>query len=126
MVKRRRILLTAAVLVALVLGVALLSWLASLRPGITYANFQRIEVGHSQADVEALLGPPRDFSPNGTICWGELYNGKLVLGHQKVVWGGDAGAIVVVFDEEGSVVRKNWHDHPFSLSERMLQWLGLR
>ncbi len=41
--------------------------------GVTYANFQRVQVGMSQAEVEAIFdGPPRDTAPNGRTCWGLL------------------------------------------------------
>jgi len=126
-VKRRRLLLMAVLLVALVLlGVTLL-WVAAFRPGITHANFERIELGHRQADVEALLaGPPRDFSPHGIIGWAELHNGLRAPGHRKEVWGGDVGAVVVVFDEEGAVAAKDWQDYPLSITDNLFRWLLFR
>jgi hypothetical protein len=46
-------------------GIVVLALLLG-RPGITRANFDRIEMGMTQVEVETLLGgPPDDIAPNG-------------------------------------------------------------
>ncbi len=40
-------------------------------PGVTYANFRRVEVGMTRAEAEAIFsGPPSDTAPNGRSWWG--------------------------------------------------------
>jgi hypothetical protein len=35
--------------------------LRPLRPGVTKENFDRIQIGMTRDEVEAILGPPTDF-----------------------------------------------------------------
>jgi hypothetical protein len=40
-------------------------------PGVTHANFRRVEVGMTQAEAEAVFGvAASDTAPNGRIWWG--------------------------------------------------------
>jgi hypothetical protein len=57
---RHRLLLIAVA----VAGLVVIGLLLVLRPGspINKASFDRIQVGHTKEDVEALLGPPGDYS----------------------------------------------------------------
>src|SRR5581483_10869205 len=104
---------------------ALVPWLLAQQPGVTKANFERIEEGMTRREVEALLGgPPCDDSPSGRN-WSELHNGKLTLGWTREVWGGNHGAARLVFNEEGHVVHKHWSDSPEPLLERIRRWLRL-
>jgi outer membrane protein assembly factor BamE (lipoprotein component of BamABCDE complex) len=92
-------------------------------PGVTKANFYRIEDGMSLAQVEALLGPPDYNSPSGRN-WELLYNGKTHVGHTRRVWGGDDGGARIDFDEEGRVFSKTWVDNPESFLDRLRRWFA--
>jgi hypothetical protein len=59
-----------------ILSVAVLIHFAiwSARPGVTGANFARLEVGMTQAEVEELLGgPPSYTAPNGREWMGLMF-----------------------------------------------------
>jgi hypothetical protein len=127
MLQRRRLLITLVLLLAIGLA-GLFLFLRTLGPGITRANFDRIADGDNRAVVEELLGgPPRDQSPDGTN-WSEQHNGKLAPGHTREIWGGDYGAAILVFDEQGRVAHKSWMDSPETLLDRLrrrLFWIRL-
>jgi hypothetical protein len=58
---RKRLLLTFALLAAVAIvaigAVLVLVWIDSTRPGVTLANFNRIENGMTLTEVDGLLGP---------------------------------------------------------------------
>jgi len=63
---RRRTLLVALAGLAVVVAVGVVVlWPRADR--ITEANFERIRVGMSRTDVEAILGPPGDFRTDESI-----------------------------------------------------------
>jgi outer membrane protein assembly factor BamE (lipoprotein component of BamABCDE complex) len=62
-------------------------------PGITYANYSRIEKGMSRAEVEALLGKPKEKS---SIIWENA----------------DDDLVTVVFDRNGKVESAAWNHWP--------------
>jgi hypothetical protein len=52
------------------LGILLLT-LVPEPPGVTYTNFERVAIGMSQAEVEAIFSsPPRLTAPNGRNWFG--------------------------------------------------------
>jgi hypothetical protein len=68
---KKRLLLCSAALGACAGLAILVPALWPEPPGVTYANFNRVEIGMSQAEVEAILGgPPRDTAPNGKSWFG--------------------------------------------------------
>ena len=59
-------------LMLLVLGVALLLYLAGIGRGLTGAKVGRIRPGMTPGQVEAILGPPNPFpAPRGEQFWDE-------------------------------------------------------
>ncbi len=58
---------------------------------VTKANFDRIEIGMTKAEIEAILGQP-DNSYQGVLSWN--------TNHSKTV-------ISVVLDDQGKVSEKN-------------------
>jgi hypothetical protein len=83
-------------LLACTVGVALiaLAWLP--RPGINKQNFDRIEVGMTQAEVEAIFGGPPTWKPVGN----------------RAEWANDGAydCATIDFDEDGRVMRTAWQD----------------
>lgn len=89
-------------LLACTVGVALVVLAFLPRPGINKENFDRIEVGMTRAEVEAIFGGPPSWTPVGNRAeWGN--NGAYDLA-------------TIDFDDNGCVVRTAWRD----LDERTL------
>jgi hypothetical protein len=112
MSRRRRILLSAAVLIAsacLALGV-----LAMLppRPSVMKANFDRIEVGMTGAEVHAVLGDPHQlFGPEGPATWGH--------------WRHSDGSSITINFSGTKVVRKQFHSSTETIPDKLRRWLHL-
>jgi len=75
------------------------------RPGVTKENFDRIEIGMTRAEVEAILGPPtEDFA--GVVAFANN-------GFDGTIWENDrADEAQIRFDENNSVKTKNWDEWP--------------
>ena len=111
-----------ATLGALALAVMLAMWLTrasqgltdSRAAGITRANFDRIVEGSSADEVNRLFGvPPGDYRSkpgflivgHGHIPWTEQARGG-----RLAVWYIPRANVEVLFDRNGRVVGKCWHD----------------
>jgi hypothetical protein len=83
-------------------------------PGVTKSNCDRIEVGMTEKEVEALLGGPAtrvlSETPDDTL--------KDWVGHRC-----SAG---VVFSSQGRVLFPPFYYKKPTLLDRALEWLGLR
>ena len=106
--KRRRLLiggmLTVCVVVALI-GLAALP----PRPGVTEANVQRVEIGMSEAEVEAIFGQP--FA--GTLLGDKVWDRE------------DDNALVLVTFENGFATQKRWLPPRESLLDKICRCLHL-
>ncbi len=110
---------------------ATLAWLAALalyfvpnRTGVCKASFDRVELGMTREDVEAIFGrPPDEFVriPVG--------NGKPpleILEPGVMGWSSHNGMAIVRFNEAGRVDLFTWADPPGSMQEffrPLLDWL---
>jgi hypothetical protein len=91
-----------AVGLALAGAVLALAW--PLPSRVTRANFDRIKEGMSRADVEALLGPPGDYTTAPTSF--DRMEGVWRPGSKEAKWEGDECMVVVDFDASGHAVGK--------------------
>ena len=108
MTRRRRILLSAAVLAASVcIALGVLSLLPP-RPGVTKANFDRIEVGMTLAEVEAILGEPHPVRID-----------------QGLQWYGDRIEIYVEFAGRNTATRKVFAGSAETILDKLLRWLRI-
>ena len=117
-----------ALAVALALTGAVLA-LAWPRPShVTQANFDRIKEGMGRADVEALLGPPGDYTtgPTAVVLDGVRFGWP---GCTKESWRGDEGIGSVAFGPSGKVeAKKFWPCGRVEIGplDRLLWRLGRR
>jgi len=133
-VKRRRYWLGGSVV--LLALVALAFFLArDSKVHFTQRQCNRIQAGMTRQEVEAVLGMPpgnyrtRPFTDgqDGAIagCLFVALQGKQPIGF----WLGDAGAIVVWFDERGIVTDKDYcpakRPEDQSVIDRLRAWLGV-
>jgi hypothetical protein len=81
------------------------------RPGVTIANFDRIEEGMTRAEVEALLGEPRVINgPAGHAIW--------------IDWVSDEGRIIATRFDNDKLVEKSFHDQADGLIDKLRRWMG--
>jgi len=87
-------LLTLGIVAAVLIVLALLP----ARPGVTKANFDRIKVGMTQAEVEAIFGAkPIAVGPREGLC----------------EWQSDSNDLAIILcDAEGIVVTAEWDGWP--------------
>jgi hypothetical protein len=83
-------------------------------PGVTKANYDRIQTGMSVQDVELLLG--------GTAL---PFHGFPHRGSEIFVWQGDDGALAFVEIADSSVISKQWHPSTESMTDKLRRWLHL-
>jgi hypothetical protein len=109
---RRRTLLVALAGLIVLVAVGVVVWPRSSSP-ITQENYDRIRDGMSRAEVEAILGPPCDYS-TGPLVWANrplaVYPFAPVtpIGYgdnrvETLHWRGDRQLIIVSFDPSGRV-----------------------
>ena len=115
------------------LGVAVFWGVRLLPPRhrINPESFEKIQVGMTLEEVEAILGvPPGDYATKQHVY--DLWGGDgVVLGlRHRIGWVGDEGAIHVILNPEGSVSHKLWLDLWFigevTFLDKLRGWFGLR
>ncbi len=84
------------------------------RPGVTKANFNRIELGMAYADVEAKLG-------KGSWRFTRTSRGY----HEGYSWSADDGAGAHIWFCGGKVEDKRWHESTESVTDTLRRWLCL-
>ena len=109
---RRKLLLGVSVPALLVLAGLLLTLLPRPGAGITPASYERIRVGMTEKEVEAVLGVrPGDYSGGRAYFpasprrpgWPPLGSGRR---ETLRMWAGDEVAVYVWFDDGGQAVDK--------------------
>jgi hypothetical protein len=92
--KHRWLLLGLLLMCAVGIALVVLPWLP--RAGITKQNFDRIGVGMTRAEVEAIFGGPPSWKPVGN----------------RAEWANDGAydCATIDFDEGGCVMRTAWQD----------------
>jgi hypothetical protein len=81
------------------------------RPGVTRANYFRVKAQMTRADINGLLGGPRD-----DVQWGD----RLPNGGHCEWWSGPAGSIWLVYDERERIVWKEWKETNVTLFDLLL------
>lgn len=77
MTNRRRYLIYVAILAACVcIAIGVLAMLRD-RPGVTKANYDRIAIGMTRAEVAAILGEPSD--KKGSAAYYDHFNGSVAI-----------------------------------------------
>ena len=117
--RRRPFLLLGLLGLLALLGAFATQWLLSRPPGVTAANFERVQVGMTEAQVEGLLGPESILAEHD--------------GPHRI-WVAEHAWLEVWFDEGGRVAKKEpWASFPRVLRrrppetfwEKLRRWVGL-
>ena len=101
--RKRNLLMALTVgLVALAGVAAFVAWPRVDR--ITRENADRIRPGMTQAEVEAILGPPGDYRSGATVLAYDDGMSAAKVGRTAEDWVNDRGAITLEFNQAGRVV----------------------
>jgi hypothetical protein len=114
----RRVYLLGVGLVLVALGLAFTDWALSLQPGVTEANFRRIRVGMTMAEVAAILGQPGPRQPRADR------NGVRVEGGLHVWRGQDGAYILTLGGERVNCIAWQGPNRTPGLFARLRAWLG--
>ena len=107
---KKRLLLLAAVPLIIAVTVGVLAMLPP-SPGVTKANFDRIEKGTTKAEVEMIFGGE-----------GKFWDGQV----GGVCWIANDGSVAVVDFVADYVAKKHWHDSNETILDKFRRWLHLR
>jgi hypothetical protein len=125
--KRWAVAAGAVALACLVLAVAAVA----LRPpprGVSKENFDRVELGMPREAIHDLFGGPANSTSPGGRSWSEIagiQGSRRPDGAVSEVWGGDHGAAIIDFDDQGRTVRKHWIDASAGFIANVLRAFGL-
>jgi hypothetical protein len=123
MTKKRWIVLAGMLAACVCLTLAVLAMLPP-RPGVTRANFERIQDGMTRAEVEKMLGGQGPDSPLlGPLDMNMKTSGPVT----ELLWvHPDRTTFVAVdFDGDNRVVRKYWEESPPTFLEKLKRLLRL-
>jgi hypothetical protein len=132
MTKQRKLILAVGVLAVAVVAVPLGLHVWGQRPGpgrfIDREHCDRIEKGMKQEDVEAIFGvPPGMYTKKQLLFWNTRAYEKFGSGERLELWTGDQGRAEVVFDDQNTVLSRNFakgSERPKpSMLQQVLDWL---
>jgi hypothetical protein len=110
---KRRLLLLAALPLVIVVTLGVLAMLPpNTRPGVTKANFDRIEIGMTMAEVEEILGGKgKSFDEDDKAF---------------MYWDADDGSLATIRFVDNCVPDKTWYDSDETIPDKIRRWLHLR
>jgi hypothetical protein len=110
---KKRLLLIASLPLVIVVTVGVLAMMPP-RPGVTKANFDRVEKGMTRAEVEEIFGEK-----------GDVWYGVAQVG-QAMLWTARNGSTAIVEFVDECVAIKQWTDSNETLLAKIRRWLHLR
>ena len=131
---KKRLLMIAAVPLAIVVTVSVLAMLPP-SPGVTKANFDRIQKGMTLAEAEEIFGEKGEVTRDDKALIAEILgqefarDGKSlkVRGDLKVcrTWGANDGSGAQIEFVDDCVVDKQWIDTDETFLKKIRRWLHL-
>ena len=111
--KKRYLIATALFALCVCLALGVLALLPP-RPGVTKANFDRIEIGMTVAEVDQIFGPPSGY-----------FDRTELIPKRIITWEGwqDDGMSEITFDTNGCVKEMAWQYHETSFLKRIFRHL---
>jgi hypothetical protein len=106
---RNRLIIAFGFLVALIVSGASVGF-RSAPATITKENYDRIRLGMTRSEIEAILGPPGDYTTRPTSdLWQYGMFFRLSL-NESLIWRSDAGTLGIRFNDAGISSGKGWAD----------------
>jgi len=131
MTRKRRYLISAAVLAVCVCIAVGVPAMLPPRPGVTTENYRQIKTGMMKAEVMKILGCEAHYGPNESpprIGLGSTM-GLHTIETRGHVWEAENCRIYVVFDDKGKVTGFSgpgeYNELPESIPDKLRRWLRL-
>jgi hypothetical protein len=128
MSKKRRYLVSAAVLAACACALCVCTvWTTQPQHGLMKATFNRIAIGMTEAEVDAILAQHEEDASRGEFSRRGVIGG---VGKRYIVWGDVSGDGAVTFDGNGRVDDMAWNDRDSTgpgpgTIEKLVNWIPL-
>jgi hypothetical protein len=122
MTTKKRLLLLAVLPLTIVVMLGILAMLPA-RPGVTKANFDRIQVGMTKAEVEQIFDGEAGKQLLTTAVAGLP---DMPVEKKAYWWGDEERSVAVVIFENDVVIRKEWGESDETVMQRICRWLHLR
>jgi hypothetical protein len=111
MIRRRRVVITLALLGLVLLGACFALWPFSPRPQINHDDYLGVEMGMTEAQVETVLGGPAGDYRVGDVLYtvggdDEIRQGRPIV--RSSDWRGNEGLVMVGYDADGQVAGKTY------------------
>lgn len=84
---KKRFLIAAAVVAAIACSILGVTAVLVPQPGVTKANFDRVEIGMTKDQVHQILGIPTEFG---------FLNSGIVIESDRHIWRGEDGSVVQI------------------------------
>jgi hypothetical protein len=134
MAMKKRLLMIAAVPLAIVVTVSVLAMLPP-SPGVTKANFDRIQKGMTLAEAEEIFGEKGEVTRDDKALIAEILGQEFaregkslkVRGDLRVcrIWGATNGSGAQIEFVDDCVVDKQWIDTDETFLKKIRRWLHL-
>jgi hypothetical protein len=118
---KKRFLLLAALPFAVCVALGVLVMVSAMvppSPGITKANFNRIQDGMMLAEVEEIFG-------HGGVSIDGQKTEQFAAGEGYLFWRADDGSSASIEFEDDCVTRKDWHESNETILDKLRRWLHL-
>jgi hypothetical protein len=95
-------------------------------PGVTKANFDRIQKGMTKGEVEGIFGGKGEIVANGMVWSAE--EGNFVFNPRRIgcCWSADDGSRAVIEFSDDCVDLKDWRGSNDTMLDKLRRWLHLR
>jgi SmpA / OmlA family len=126
---KKRTALCLAVTSLACVGVVLAVRILRFEPGVSKANFDRVEVGMTKADVDAILGSPHVSVDVIPYTYAPVSGAGTELCGTEPVWehwhAQDRSVRIVIEFVDELVVDASWHGPKETLIDKLRRWLHL-
>jgi len=126
MTRKRRYLIVAGILAGCVCAALGVVAMLPPQPGVTKANFDRIEIGMTKSEVEQIFGRERTVSPSPFRSLVVLATFQCDFeGVAVMCWDADNGSWAGIGFKGNCVVDKHWRNSPETFTDKFRRWLHL-
>ena len=119
---KKRLVVIVAIPIAVLGAIVIILALIPAKPGVTKANFNRLDVGMTRNEVEAVFGGPCN---EGLVQADSIFAFSSGQQHQawQQAWQGVDGFALVKFNENSQVEETTWHQRAGTIWDKLRRML---